>query len=65
MREAIEAYRCRLDENPLYLEGAMGFEEGTGQENLHLRAKAALARYLGGRPEEIETALRAIRELAG
>ncbi len=50
VREAIEGYRRRLDANPLFLEEAM-FEPG--HERLPDRVKAALAGYLGGRPEEI------------
>ncbi len=50
VREAIEAYRRQIDANPLFLEEAM-FEDG--HESLPDRVKAALARYIGGRPEEI------------
>lgn len=50
VREAIEAYRRRIDENPLFVEEAMFEPE---HENIPLRVKTALARYIGGRPEEI------------
>ena len=50
VREAIEAYRRQIDANPLCLEEAM-FEPG--HERIPDRVKAALARYVGGRPEEI------------
>jgi len=50
VREAIEAYRRKIDENPLFVEEAM-FDPA--HENLPLRVKTALARYLGGQAEEI------------
>ncbi len=50
VREAIEAYRRKLDQNPLFVEEAM-FDPA--HENLPGRVKTALARYLGGQPEEI------------
>ena len=50
VREAIEAYRRRIDENPLFVEEAMFEPE---HENVALRVKTAVARYLGGKPEEI------------
>ena len=50
VREAIEAFRRQLDANPLWLEEAM-FDPG--RERIPDRVKAALARYIGGRPEEI------------
>jgi isopenicillin-N epimerase len=50
VREAIEGYRRRLDADPLFVDEAMFEPE---HENLPLRVKGALARYLGGRPEEI------------
>ena len=50
VREAIEGYRRRLDENPLWIEEAL-FAEGSESELA--RVKSALAGYLGARPEEI------------
>lgn len=50
VREAIEGYRRRLDENPLWLEEALFSFEGEGQLD---RVKRTLAGYTGGRPEEI------------
>lgn len=50
VREAIERYRRRLDEDPLWLEEAMF---AGAETNLWLRAKQALARYLGGSADEI------------
>lgn len=50
VREAIEGYRRRLDENPLWLEEALF---GPGRETPMARAKDALAGYVGGRAEEI------------
>jgi selenocysteine lyase/cysteine desulfurase len=50
VREAIEALRRRIDENPLYVEEAM-FE--ADHENVPLRVKTEVARYLGGLPDEI------------
>ncbi|HEX6200241.1 MAG TPA: aminotransferase class V-fold PLP-dependent enzyme [Thermoanaerobaculia bacterium] len=50
VREAIERYRRRLDENPLWIEEALFSGEG---ESMLGRVKAALAGYLGGRPEEV------------
>ncbi len=50
VREAIERYRRRLDENPLWIEEALF---GAGEGNELLRVKRALAGYLGGKPEEV------------
>lgn len=50
VREAIEGYRRRLDENPLWIEEALFAEDG---ESELARVKGALAGYLGGRPEEV------------
>jgi selenocysteine lyase/cysteine desulfurase len=50
VREAIEAYRRLLDENPLFVEEAM-FEPR--HENVPLRVKTAVARYVGGQPDEV------------
>ncbi len=50
VREAIEAYRRQLDQDPLFVEEAMF--EPAGQ-HLPQRVKTALAGYLGGQPEEI------------
>ena len=50
VREAIDEYRRRLDANPMWLEEVM-FEDG--HEHMQDRVKAVIARYLGGRPEEI------------
>jgi len=52
VREAIEAYRRRIDANPLYLEEVM-FDVEPGHERLPERVKGALAEYVGGRPDEI------------
>jgi selenocysteine lyase/cysteine desulfurase len=50
VREAIERWRQRLDENPLLVEQLLFEPSG---DNPLVRVKAALAGYLGGRPEEI------------
>ena len=50
VREAIEGWRRRLDENPLLLEEAL-FRPGVEHE--FDRVKKSLAEYLGGRPEEV------------
>jgi selenocysteine lyase/cysteine desulfurase len=50
VRDAIDGFRRRLDENPLYLEDALF---AAGPENLVIRLKGAIARYVGGRPDEI------------
>lgn len=50
VREAIERYRRRLDENPLWIEEALFAGEGESELD---RVKGALAGYLGGRPEEV------------
>jgi selenocysteine lyase/cysteine desulfurase len=50
VRDAIDAYRRRIDENPMYIEEAM-FEEG--HEHPLAGVKARVAAYVGGKPEEI------------
>ena len=50
VREAIDEYRRRLDANPMWLEEVMFAD---GHEHLQDRLKAAIAPYVGGRPEEI------------
>ena len=50
VREAIDEYRRRLDANPLWLEEA-AFAEG--HEHIQDRLKAAIAPFIGGRPDEI------------
>ena len=50
VREAIESWRRRLDENPLLLEEALFVP---GAEHPLDRVKQSLAEYVGGRPEEL------------
>jgi selenocysteine lyase/cysteine desulfurase len=50
VRDAIEAYRRKLDENPMYVEDVMFAE---GHEHAFDRVKLRVARYLGGKPEEV------------
>ena len=51
VREAIDAYRRKLDANPLLTVEHSLF--GQPQDNLPRRTSEALASYIGGRPEEI------------
>lgn len=50
VRDAIDGYRRKLDENPMWLEEVMFHE---GHEHLQDRVKAVAAAYVGGRPDEI------------
>jgi selenocysteine lyase/cysteine desulfurase len=50
VRDAIDEYRRRLDANPYWLDEAMFEDAG---EHIQERVKATIARYAGGRPEEI------------
>jgi isopenicillin-N epimerase len=51
VREAIEENRRRIDADPLSVVEESMFEPG--HENLPLRVKAAIARYVGAAPQEI------------
>ena len=50
VREAIDAYRRKLDENPFWLDEAIFEPNG---EHLQEKVKATIARYCGGKAEEI------------
>ncbi len=50
VRDAIDSYRRKLDENPMYVEDVMFAE---GHEHAADRVKRRIAAYVGGRPEEI------------
>ncbi len=50
VRDAIESYCRKLDENPMYVEEVMFHE---GQEHALDRVKRRVAAYVGGKPEEI------------
>jgi selenocysteine lyase/cysteine desulfurase len=50
VRDAVDEYRRRIDENPMYVEEAM-FEEG--HEHALDRVRKRAAAYVGGQPDEI------------
>jgi selenocysteine lyase/cysteine desulfurase len=50
VRDAIDAYRKKLDANPFWLEEALFEPDG---EHLQEKVKATIARYCGGKAEEI------------
>ena len=50
VRDAIDAYRLRLDANPMYVEEVMF---APGHEHVLSRVKGRIAPYVGGTPEEI------------
>jgi isopenicillin-N epimerase len=50
VRDAIDAYRRKLDANPFWLEEALFEDDG---EHIQEKVKATIARYAGGTAEEI------------